>query len=79
MKLMTFVDMSSSMKKGKKMNDTINHEGLSRLVKLQLTRLGMASPLDAQRALTGMVGVYDQDGTIIAKEVGNFYARPQVS
>lgn len=61
------------------MNDTINHEGLSRLVNLQLTRLGVASPLDAQRILTGMVGVYDQDGTIIAREVGNYYARLRVS
>jgi len=61
------------------MNNMINHDGLSRLVNFQLTRLGIASPLDAQRLLTGMVGVYDQDGTIIAREVGNYYARPRIS
>lgn len=56
------------------MNHMINHDGLTRLINLQLTRLGIANPLDAQRVLTGMIGVYDKDGTIIAKEVGNYYA-----
>ncbi len=56
------------------MNQQINHDGLSRLVYLELSRLGISNPLDAQRVLTGMIGVYDNDGTIIAKEVGNYYA-----
>lgn len=59
------------------MNDMINQDGLSRLVNLQLTRLAISNPLDAQRVLTGMVGVYDQDGTIVAKEIGNYYAGAQ--
>jgi len=58
------------------MNEMINHDGLSRLVNLQLTRLCIANPLDAQRVLTGMVGVYDEDGTIVAKEIGNYYTSP---
>lgn len=56
------------------MNNIINHDGLSRLVNLQLTRLAIANPLDAQRVLTGMIGVYDSDGSVIAREVDNFYA-----
>lgn len=56
------------------MNEQINHEGLSRLVYLELSRLAINNPLDAQRVLTGMIGVYDLDGKVIAKEVGNFYA-----
>lgn len=60
------------------MNEMINHDGLSRLVNLKLTRLAITNPLDAQRVLTGMVGVYDQDGTIVAKEIGNYYTCPQM-
>jgi len=56
------------------MNQQINNDGLSRLVYLELSRLAISNPLDAQRLLTGRIGVYDSEGTIIAKEVGNFYA-----
>jgi len=56
------------------MNQQMNNEGLSRLVYLELSRLGISNPLDAQRVLTGRIGVYDHEGTIIAKEVGNYYA-----
>ncbi len=56
------------------MNQQINHDGLSRLVHLELSRLRISNPLEAQRVITGMIGVYDSEGTIIAKEVGNFYA-----
>ncbi len=56
------------------MTHQINHDGLSRLVHLELSRMAISNPLDAQRVLTGMIGVYDSDGSFIAREVGNFYA-----
>jgi len=56
------------------MTHQINHNGLSRLVHLELSRMAISNPLDAQRVLTGLIGVYDSDGSIIAREVANFYA-----
>ena len=43
------------------MNDSISHEGLKRLVNLELSRLGPTDPVEAHRILKGMVGAYDQD------------------
>ena len=56
------------------MNDSINHEGLKRLVSLELTRLGLSDPVEARRIIQGKVGAYDTDGTAITAGINSYFA-----
>ena len=56
------------------MTDSINHEGLKRLVNLELSRLGLSDPVEARRILEGKVGAYDTDGTAIAAGINSYFS-----
>jgi len=55
------------------MTESINHDGLARLIKLELTRLGLADAAEAQRIIQGRIGAYDLDGTAISKGMAAYY------
>ncbi len=59
------------------MTDSINHEGLARLVHLELDRLGLSDPAEAKKVLQGKVGVYDCDGAAISAGINRYYACKQ--
>lgn len=56
------------------MNESINHEGLKRLVSLELTRLGLSDPVEARRIIEGKVGAYDTDGDVITAGINSYFA-----
>ena len=56
------------------MNDSINHDGLKRLVSLELSRLGVSDPVEARRIIQGKVGAYDTDGTAITAGINSYFA-----
>ncbi len=57
------------------MNDSINHEGLKRLVDYELTRLDINDPVEARRFIEGKVGAYDIDGATIAAGINGYFSR----
>ncbi|MBO6503853.1 MAG: hypothetical protein JJ850_17930 [Kordiimonadaceae bacterium] len=57
------------------MNDSINHEGLKRLVDYELSRLDENDPAEARRILEGKVGAYDVDGSAITAGINGYYSR----
>ena len=56
------------------MNETISHEGLKRLVSLELSRLGVSDPVEARRIIQGKVGAYDSDGAAITAGINSYFA-----
>lgn len=56
------------------MTDSINHEGLARLVQLELSRLGVTDRAEAHRILKGRVGVYDIDGSAIDAGIAAYFS-----
>lgn len=57
------------------MNDSISHEGLKRLVNLELSRLGLTDPVEATRVMQGKVGAYDTDGRAISAGINCYFSR----
>lgn len=57
------------------MNDSINHEGLKRLVDYELSRLDVSDPAEARRIIEGKVGAYDIDGVAIAAGINGYFSR----
>ena len=56
------------------MQETINRDGLARLINLKLTRLNHANRSDAAHAIKGMIGAYDVGGHVINQSLDSFYA-----
>lgn len=56
------------------MNDSINHEGLTRLVGLELSRMKLTDPDEARRILKGKVGVYDMNDAAISAGITRYFA-----
>lgn len=61
------------------MNDSINHEGLTRLVNLELARMGLTDPVEAKRILEGKIGAYDNNGAAIAAGLNRYFARKAIN
>ena len=57
------------------MNDSINHEGLMRLVDYELSRLNINDPIEARRLIEGKVGAYDTDGAAITAGSNGYFSR----
>lgn len=57
------------------MTDSINHEGLKRLVDLELSRMDVTDPIEARRIIEGKVGVYDLDGATITAGINGYFSR----
>lgn len=55
------------------MNETINRDGLARLINLKLTRLNQTNRAEAAQLIKGMVGAYDNGGDIIAQSLDDFF------
>ncbi len=56
------------------MTESINHEGLKRLVNLELSRLDLTDPIEAKRVLEGKIGAYDTDGTAISAGINSYFS-----
>lgn len=56
------------------MNETINREGLARLVNFELKRLNFSNRADAARVINGRIGVYDTNGQTINAELDNYFS-----
>lgn len=56
------------------MTDSINHEGLKRLVTLELSRLGVTDPVEARRIIKGKVGAYDLEGVAINAGIKGYFS-----
>lgn len=59
----------------KRMNDSINHEGLKRLVDYELSRLDVSDPVEARRIIEDKVGAYDSDGSAITAGINGYFSR----
>jgi hypothetical protein len=61
------------------MPETINHDGLVRLVNLELSRLRETNPAEAARIIKGRVGPYDIGGITINKTIENYFSTKQTT
>lgn len=55
------------------MQETINKDGLARLINLKLSRLNKTDRAEAAQFIKGMVGVYDDGNHIINQSLDDFF------
>lgn len=55
------------------MQETINKDGLARLINLKLSRLNKTDRAEAAQLIKGMVGVYDDGNHIINQSLDDFF------
>ncbi|WP_262696401.1 hypothetical protein [Kordiimonas aquimaris] len=56
------------------MTETINQDGLARLINFQLIRLNHTNRIDAAHFIKGMIGAYDLSGEIINKSLDTYFS-----
>ncbi|MCK0070518.1 hypothetical protein [Kordiimonas laminariae] len=61
------------------MNQLVNHDGLTRLVKLELNRLVPSSREEASRAMYGRVGAYDKSGAAIEAGINSYFSGRKIA
>ena len=56
------------------MTESIDHDGLARLARLELTRMGLSDRAEAHRALKGRVGAYDENDAVINAAIDYYFS-----